>query len=237
MARLPLIGVTTSVTVDRKPERVYLNSAYLVAVQQGGGAPLLLPPLLDESRRELFDRLDGVLLTGGGDVDPARFNEPRHPTASGVSAARDGLELALVEFALDRRLPLLAICRGLQVLNVALGGTLYQDVPTEPGTAIEHSQEAPRHEPSHAVKVTPGSRLSRVLGVDSLRVNSFHHQAIKALGTGLQAVAVAEDGLIEGAELEDPSRFVLGVQWHPEDLAPHQQAAGRLFRALRDACR
>jgi putative glutamine amidotransferase len=170
-------------------------------------------------------------------VDPARFGEPRHPAVGGVSPARDGLEIALVEHALGRGLPVLAICRGVQVLNVALGGSLYQDVPSDPGTAVAHDQKAPRHEPTHRVTVVPGSRLEEVLGAGELDVNSFHHQAIKRLGRGLEAVAFcADDGLIEGTELPDSSRFVLGVQWHPEDLDPHQKAAQRLFRALIESC-
>jgi putative glutamine amidotransferase len=240
MARAALIGVTTSVTDRTKPhERAYLNSAYLAAVQQAGGVPVMLPPQLDErARQELYRRLDGVLLTGGGDVDPARFNEPPHPTVSEVSTARDCLEIELVEHALDRRLPMLAICRGIQVLSVALGGRLYQDVASDPGTRVEHSQQAPRHEPTHDVKIDPGSRLGRVLGATELRVNSFHHQAIKDLGRGLRAVAFAvEDGLIEGVELDDPGHFVLGVQWHPEEMAGHHEHARRLFRALIEACR
>lgn len=236
MAGAPLIGVSMSVTVGRTPERAYLNSAYFAAVQQAGGVPIVLPPQLEAGPRlALFGRLDGVLLTGGGDVDPACFNEPPHPTVSEVSPARDRLEIALVEHALERRLPLLAICRGIQVMNVALGGSLYQDVATEPGTSVEHSQRAPRPEATHAVKVVPGSRLHHVLGADRLEVNSFHHQAIKALGRGLRAVAFAEDGLIEGTELEDSSRFVLGVQWHPEEMASHRETARRLFRSLIDA--
>ena len=234
MAGAPLIGVSTSIIAGKEGERAALNSAYLAAVQGAGGVPILLPPQLDgRARRELFERLDGVLLTGGGDLNPKLFKEPRHKTVSGVSDARDGLEIALVEHALARRLPVLAICRGVQVLNVALGGSLYQDVASAPGSSIEHSQTAPRHESTHKVKVVSGSRLERVLGVDQLEVNSFHHQAIKALGRDLKAVAFAEeDGLIEGAELGDSSRFVIGVQWHPEELAPQHETARRLFQAL-----
>jgi putative glutamine amidotransferase len=199
--------------------------------------PLLLPPELGErGRDELFARLDGVLLTGGGDIDPARYHERPHPTVREVAPARDELEIAVVEYALDRRLPVLAICRGIQVLNVARGGTLYQDVASDPGTAIAHSQAAPRHEATHDVKVAPGSRLASVLDAHELRVNSFHHQAIKEPGRGLRAVAWAPDGLIEGAELEDAGPFVFGVQWHPEDLAPRHGHARRLFSALIDAC-
>ncbi len=238
MAGAPLIGVTTSLVRGKEGERAVLNSAYLSGVQRAGGVPVLLPPQLeDHARRALFERLDGVLLTGGGDIDPALFHERPHPAVSGVSASRDRLELALVEHALARRLPLLAICRGIQALNVALGGTLYQDVRSEPGSAVQHDQEAPRHEPTHRVTIVPGSRLEAVLGVTDLEVNSFHHQAIKALGHGLRAVAFTGDGLIEGAEADDASRFVLGVQWHPEELEPHEKPARRLFEALIAECR
>jgi putative glutamine amidotransferase len=241
MLRPPLIGVTTSITARTvasplRPERAYVNSAYVAAVQHAGAVPLLLPPQLDDAARgALLERLDGVLLTGGGDIDPARFDEPAHPTVSDVSLARDALEIALVEHAIDRDLPILAVCRGLQVLNVALGGSLYQDVGTDPGTQLAHSQTAPRHVPTHGVKITPGSRLAGVLGVDALGVNSLHHQAIKSLGRGLRVVAAAEDGIVEGAELDDPARFALGVQWHPEEMVAESEPARRLFRALVDA--
>lgn len=230
----PLIGVSTSVTIGQHPERAYLNSAYVAAVQQAGGVPVPLVPQHDaRAQAALIGRIEGVLLTGGGDVDPIRFGEAAHPTVSDVSAERDALEIALVEQALERRLPLLAICRGIQVLNVALGGSLHQDVATSPGTPIAHSQKAPRHEPTHGVKIETGSRLLDVIGAHYLDVNSMHHQAIKGLGRGLRAVAFCpDDGLIEAAELEDTSRFVLGVQWHPEELAAHQPAAQRLFAAL-----
>jgi putative glutamine amidotransferase len=236
MARPPLIGLTMSITVKKKPERVYLNTAYIQAVQQAGGVPVPLPPYLDGgARRQLFRTLDGVLLTGGADVDPRRFKEDPHPTVYDVSVERDELEIRLVEHSIDRAVPLLAICRGIQVLNVALGGTLHQDVKSAPGTAIDHSQKRGRHRSTHPVRIEPGSRLAKVIGAHELAVNSFHHQAIKDLGRGLRAVAFAPDDLIEGAELEDDLRFVLGVQWHPEELAPKQEAARRLFRALVEA--
>jgi putative glutamine amidotransferase len=151
---------------------------------------------------------------------------------SDVSPARDALEIELARRATERRLPLLAICRGIQVLNVALGGSLHQDVATFPGTPIAHTQKAPRHKPTHAVKIEAASRLADVIGAHDLDVNSMHHQAIKDLGRGLCAVAFSPDSLIEAVELDDPSRFVFGVQWHPEELAPHQPAAQRLFAAL-----
>lgn len=231
--RPPFIGVTTSATVDKSPERAYVNASYLRAVEAAGGVPVLLPPHLSErARHALWERLDGVLLTGGGDIAPARFNEPEHPTLIDVSPLRDALELDIVERALEGGVPLLAICRGLQVLNVALGGTLYQDLPTDKPGAVAHSQHEPRDEPTHAVKVmAEGTRLASIVGVPDLEVNSFHHQAIKRLAEGLRDVAWAPDGVIEAVEMEG-ERFVLGVQWHPEDLVSHDPAARGLFAAL-----
>jgi putative glutamine amidotransferase len=178
-----------------------------------------------------------MLLTGGGDVDPVLFGETPHHTLYDVAPSRDTLESRALTLALRRALPVLAVCRGVQVLNVALGGSLYQDVGSDPGTQIPHSQTEPRDQPTHKVKVTPGSRLAETLGTDELEVNSMHHQAIKRLGRGLTAVAWAPDQVVEGAELDDPTRFVLGVQWHPEELVGHSEPARRLFAALVAAAR
>ncbi len=234
----PLIGVTTSVTIDKSPERAYVNASYLRAVEGAGGIPVLLPPYLSEqARRALWERLDGVLLTGGGDIDPARFNEPAHPTVADVSTLRDALEIDVVERALGDGIPLLAICRGLQVLNVALGGTLYQDLPADSPSHVVHSQKEPRDQATHAVKVMgEGTRLASIVGVPEIEVNSFHHQAIKRLAGGLKDVAWAPDGIIEAVEMEG-DQFVLAVQWHPEDLVEHDPAARGLFAALTAAAR
>ncbi len=234
----PLIGVSASITVGQRPERAYVNSAYLHAVQQAGGVPVVLPPQLSPaSLRDLAGELSGLLLTGGGDVDPALFGEVPHATLYDVAPARDTLETSVLHRALERGRPVLAVCRGVQVLNVALGGSLHQDVGTEPGTQLPHSQKEPRDQPTHKVKVTPGSRLAETLGTDELEVNSMHHQAINRLGRGLVAVAWAPDQVVEGAELADRARFVLGVQWHPEELVGHSEPARRLFAALVAAAR
>jgi putative glutamine amidotransferase len=239
MSRAPLIGVTTSVTLGAYPERAYVNAAYLRAVQGAGGVPVLLPPHLDEASREaLWERLDGLLLTGGGDIDPARFGATPHPKVSEVSPARDALEIAVTRRALAADVPLLAVCRGIQVLNVTLGGTLWQDLPSERPGALNHSQTERRDAPTHRVKVMgEGTRLGAVLGALEIEVNSFHHQAIRRLGEGLREVAWAEDGVIEGVELLGSHPFALGVQWHPEDLVERDEAARRLFRALVAAAR
>lgn len=229
----PLIGVTTSVTVDKYPERAYLNTTYLRAVEQAGGIPVLLPPSLGAGARDrLVGQLQGLMLTGGGDVDPRHFGEAPHPTLVEISTDRDALELEVTRRMLDEDLPVLAICRGIQVLNVALGGTLYQDIPSDPGSALVHSQAARRDRPTHVVTVQNGSRLAAIVGTLRLEVNSFHHQAVRRLGEGLTAVAWAPDGIVEGIEAIDRTRFVLGVQWHPEDLVQHDAAARDLFAAL-----
>ena len=235
----PLIGITTSVTVDQISERAYVNATYIRAVQAAGGIPLLLAPhFTPEVQTALWQRLDGLVLTGGGDIEPARFGEARHPAVDDVSPARDDLEIGLTRRAVDDDVPLFAICRGIQVLNVALGGTLVQDVPSEWPNALAHTQKAPRHEATHPVKVMgEGTRLGRVLGALEVEVNSMHHQAIKRLGEGLREVAWAPDGVIEGVEMPGEERFVLGVQWHPEELVGHDQAARNLFAALVDAAR
>jgi len=233
-----LIGVTTSMSLRDGPERAFVNASYLKAVQQAGGIPVLLPPQLDPStRRVLWPRLQGILLTGGGDVDPERFGEAPHPTTYEVWPARDELEVELVEHALDRAVPMLAICRGIQILNVALGGTLCQDIPSEIDSGIAHSQKEPRDRPTHEVTVTGETRLAAILGALDLRVNSFHHQSIRRLGQGLRDVAWAPDGIVEGVELPDGPTLVVGVQWHPEDLVDHDPAARKLFQALVQAAR
>ena len=234
----PIIGVTTSAERTNKGvDRAFLNAAYIRAIERAGGVPLLLTPYHSTAALERFaDNLDGLLLTGGGDIDPARFGEAPHPTTDLVSAERDELELERVTVqAIDRGLPLLAICRGLQVVNVALEGTLHQHVPDVFGESIAHSQPGARAERTHDVTIAPDSLLARLSGGDRLRVNSFHHQAINDLGKGLEPVAWSEDKVIEAVELPGARGFVLGVQWHPEELVDVDPAALRLFRALVDA--
>ena len=233
MSTFPLIGVSTSITVGTSPERAYVNSTYLNAIQQAGGVPLPLPPQLSSrSWKRLAAGLDGLLLTGGGDIDPSRFGEAPHATLYDVAPIRDTFEANAARWALEHRLPLLCICRGIQVLNVALGGSLYQDVGTDPGTTLTHSQKEPRDQPTHKVKLAPGSRLAEVMGAEEIEVNSMHHQALKSLGRGLAAVAWAPDQLVEGVEMPEHPGFVLGVQWHPEELVGHSETARRLFAAL-----
>ena len=236
----PVVGITTYVEPAKwgpwELEAALIPFAYVQAVERAGARALLVPPS-EDGVEETVDALDGLLLSGGADLDPENYGADPHPETAGLRPERDRAELALLDAALARDMPVLAVCRGLQVLNVALGGSLYQDVGTDPGTQVLHSQTEPRDQPTHKVKVTPGSRLAETLGADELEVNSMHHQAIKRLGRGLTAVAWAPDQIVEGAELGDPARFVLGVQWHPEEQVGHSEPARRLFAALVAAAR
>lgn len=228
----PLVGITTSYD-DRRKAVHSLRQEYVRAVDAAGGLPVVLAPLLEAAEvPALLARLDALVLSGGGDVDPALFGQAPHPKLGRVLRERDDFELALCRAALARDLPLLAICRGHQVLNVATGGTLIQDIPSLVARGGDHDPRCERWERAHAVAVTPGSRLHAILGTERVDVNSFHHQAIGAVGEGLRVSARApEDGIIEGVEMPG-RRFVVGVQWHPESFWDHDPAQLALFRAV-----
>ncbi len=229
----PLIGITSG-TEPVLPGFYILRHDYVRAVELAGGVPVVLAPAGAALHPALLSRLDGLVLTGGIDVTPRLYGEEAHATVTDTSAERDEFEVRLVLEALARDLPLLAICRGMQLLNVALGGTLVQDIRTESGSAVRHDDfRRPRTDLAHSVSVKNGSRLHTLLGADEIEVNSLHHQAIARLAAPLVATATAPDGLVEAVELP-ARRFVLGVQWHPEAWWS-EKPVGRfapLFRAL-----
>lgn len=229
----PIIGITTSAErTEKGVDRAFVNAAYIRAIQRAGGVPLLLTPFHSVASLAQL-RVDGVLLTGGGDIDPVRFAEPRHAKTDLISAERDELELDRVtRQAIDSGLPLLAICRGLQVVNVALNGTLHQHVPDVFGEEIAHAQVGARSYASHEVAIAPNTLLAELSGGERLRVNSFHHQAIKDLGDGLRPIAWSDDKVVEAVDLPGARGFMLAVQWHPEELAENDPAAARLFTTL-----
>ena len=214
-------GGVVAVSAPRRTdtiERVALNAAYVGALAAAGLVPLIVPPMLDPARAgEALDVVRGLVLTGGEDVDPARYGATPHPKLGKIDVGRDAMEFALLAGARERGLPMLAICRGIQLLNVALGGTLYQDLPSERPGPVPHEDPVARH----ALRVEPDSLMGRTLGQGgALTVNSRHHQAIRDLAPGLRVSAAALDGVIEGVEPADPGApWMLGVQWHPEDLA------------------
>ncbi len=231
----PLIGVTTSemrrgelATLRRHGEppqaEMALGVTYLSAIERAGGLPVVLPPLPPESVGSLLDRLDGICLSGGPDLDPEAYGaRVRHAQLGPTEPSLDAFELALARMADERRMPLLGVCRGAQTLNVARGGTLHQHLQG-------HRQTELASLPTQAVTIVLRSRLGRVVGCSRLDVNSFHHQAVDQLGAGLAVCACADDGTIEG--IEDPSRpFFVGVQWHAETLV-ELPAHRSLFRAL-----
>ncbi len=236
----PIIGITTrkDITPAKLPA-VMVQQSYTNAILQAGGVPVLIPSDLPEAGwRELLRRLDGILFTGGGDIAIEHFAGQPHPDVYGVDEARDTIELALTRAAAESGMPFLGICRGLQVANVALGGTLYTDILDQAPNALNHSYENPdalieRTYLVHAVQVEAGSCVNEVMGKTQLQVNSLHHQAIKDLAPALRAVAFAPDGIIEAVELPGHP-FALAVQWHPEWLTD-QAPTRRLFKAFVDA--
>jgi putative glutamine amidotransferase len=212
-----------------------LGMKYTMAIEAAGGLPVVMPPMHDDAVRPLLDRLSGVCLSGGPDMDPGTYGGRYHPQLGPTEPDLDHFELQVVEAALERGMPVLAICRGAQVLNVALGGNLYQHLPEDPGGQVEHRKRtADAPDTAHDVQVEPRTRLAEALQVaGSCNVNSFHHQAAHRLGRGLRPVAWAPDGVVEGIELPDRD-FAVGVQWHAEAMVdrPEQLA---LFEAFVEA--
>ena len=243
----PLIGVTTQTlqAIDGIPEglptSVVMNQRYYHAVVMAGAAPVLIPLLDDvDTLRAIYERTDGVLIPGGVDVDPSTFGEAPHERLGRTDPARDLVELQLVRWAIEDGKPVLGLCRGLQVINVALGGTLYQDLESQYPNAIKHDYYPTygfaRDHLAHRVVVESGSRLSHAFDDASVPVNSMHHQGIKALAGSLVASATAPDGLIEAIESPNGS-FVVGVQWHPEVFELSEPGSGELFRDFIAAAR
>ena len=229
----PAVAVTATTEVIRDVLRVRANVSYTSSARDAGLRPFILPVLPPEDAEAMLDGMDGLLLTGGEDVHSSRYGERPHRALGEANHERDAFEIALVLAARKHCIPTLAICRGIQVLNVALGGTLIQDIPSEWPNAIEHDGASARDERVHALSVTPGSGLADALGSTSLRVNSFHHQAIARVADGLRVTAHAPDGIIEGAEWAGSEWWMLAVQWHPEELTRSPEPFDRgLFRAF-----
>ncbi len=230
-ARIGVTGITRAVAGT---DRTGVNAAYVRSVLGAGGVPLVLSPLLGVTHNAvLLEGLDGLLLTGGEDVDPEHYGHVPHPALGDVDPIRDAFELAIFRDAYQRRLPVLAICRGIQLVNVALGGTLWQDLPSERPGVVRHVQTSGRDDRTHPVDLVSRSRLAQALGGTRIHVNSFHHQSIRDLAPGLLATGRAPDGEIEGVESVGTDPWLLAVQWHPEEFYHHREAPDHgLFDAL-----
>jgi len=234
--RRPLIGITCGPHHDDGVLFYGILPAYIKSITMAGGLPVLITPNTDEQvLRETYERMDGVLLAGGGDIDASYYGMENTELVGNIDRDRDFTEINVARWAADDNKPLFGICRGIQAINVALGGTLYQDVPTEyPGyNGIDHDTwgKAPRSHLSHGVSVKPETHLATVIGETAPEVNSMHHQAVRDVAPGLIISAHSPDGLIEGVELPG-ARFYVGVQWHPEELTDYSEPMRRLFAAF-----
>ncbi|MGI6683964.1 MAG: gamma-glutamyl-gamma-aminobutyrate hydrolase family protein [Bacillota bacterium] len=228
----PLIGITCG----EDGLNFYVRQFYVRVIESVGGVPVLLPVLKRNCQRERYlELLDGLILSGGVDVNPLLFGEEPVPGMGEITPERDGFELFLTKkfFLLGK--PILAVCRGCQVLNLALGGSIFQDLKSQIPGLIKHDQKAPRESPTHSIKVVPGTKLSHILPQEHWWVNSFHHQAVKYPAPGFMVSACAPDGVIEAIEAKNHP-FAIGVQWHPECNWRNDLGSYRLFKAFITAC-
>jgi putative glutamine amidotransferase len=231
----PLIAVTTQTlqSIDGipagLPQSVVMNQRYYVAAAHAGAVPCLVPLFDndDDTLRELYERVDGILVPGGVDMDPSTYGEAPHPKLGNIDPARDRAEMLMAKWAVEDGKPYLGLCRGAQVLNVAQGGTLWQDLDALYDNAIKHdyfpNSGFERDYLAHDVTIAPKSRLKRDSSIEKFKVNSMHHQGLKKIGSGLAATAFAPDGLVEAVEIEDDDAFIVGVQWHPEVFELHEE--------------
>src|SRR5215211_2242203 len=236
----PIVGVPTQtlqtlggISADIPPSWV-MSQRYVLTLTSAGAIPYLIPLIDDETLRGAYEALDAVFLPGGADIDPVSYGSEPHPLCDKTDRERDRVELALARWAMEEGKPVLGVCRGMQLINLAAGGTLYQDIAHQLPGAIKHDyfpfagQNFSRDYLAHEVSVVSGTRLAGVFGPGPLRVNSMHHQGVRDTGAGLVVSATAPDGLVEGVESSN-GHYVVGVQWHPEALTDSQSAARQLF--------
>jgi putative glutamine amidotransferase len=237
----PVIGILSAIVTDKRDWKFYGSyTANSQAIQRAGGLSVIIPSPMDaDDLQQISQRIDGVLIPGGVDIDPATYRAERHPLTVETFRARDETEVALTRWAVENEAPVFGICRGNQLFNVAMGGTLIQDISVQHGTQIIHNYQyihrLPASDFAHEVRLVEGSRLHEILGKTTIQVNSLHHQAVERPGDSLQVTAYAPDGIIEGLEIPEHP-FALSVQWHPEYM-PEDENAQALFRAFVEAAR
>ena len=244
-SRPPLIAITADslgpeqaqAKTDQEPT-FSLASRYCDAIQNAGGLPIIIPHSQSRTQiRHLMQRVDGLLISGGGfDINPSHYGEQPIAQLGRIKAQRTFTEMEAIALGLQRDLPMLGICGGAQAINVVLGGSLYQDIATQLPEARDHQPRAPNHSGGHTVKLLPGTLLQKIFNRRTMKVNTTHHQAIRDPGRGLVINATAADGIIEGVESTKHS-FVLGVQWHPEVLAPRSRAQRKIFSSFISICK
>ena len=231
---LPIIGITTGHSKnDHGLQQIHLLRSYVDATIKAGGVPIIIPPELpEENWKALYEKLDGIIFSGGADIDPKRFNGEDHPAVQGVDSERDTLELSLIDHTVEKEKPFLAICRGFQLLNIALGGTLYTHISDQFENSLQHStpRDQARDTLAHEIRVEEGTHLAEILGKPILKVNSWHHQGVKDIPPQLKITAHSSDGLVEAMELPEHP-FAIAVQWHPEWM-PEDNAMQNLFKTF-----
>ncbi|TQR21280.1 gamma-glutamyl-gamma-aminobutyrate hydrolase family protein [Psychrobacillus vulpis] len=228
----PVIGISSNL----KEQVLSVSMDNIHAVMEFGGVPIVLPNM--EEIESIAETIDGLLLTGGGDIDPTLFGEEPHEGLGSITPERDAFEIAVIHRMMQLNKPILGICRGAQILNIAVGGDMYQDIHTQiEDKLLQHTQQAPRWHASHYVQVTKGTVLSEIVQVEKMKVNSFHHQALRDIPSDFVVSAVASDGIIEAIESKNHT-FVMGVQWHPESLMlKNDLASSHILKAFIDACK
>jgi len=235
---IPLIGITADISENTKDRQFFIAERYLRAIRHAGAIPIVLPPTQPKATvTRLLGVLNGLVVSGGNfDIHPRYYGEKPVAELGTIKQERTDFELAITRAAIKRDLPVLGICGGAQAINVVLGGSLYQDIETQCSGAGSHERSGKKKTASHGIHIETGSHLFAILGRRNLKVNTSHHQAIKKLGRGLVVTARAGDGVVEGVE-SLKHRFVIGVQWHPEALAPSQKLQRRLFSFFVKVCR
>ena len=232
-----IIGISGSILSEGSIEKAFVNRTYVDSVVRAGGVPFIMPICEDENIiKKMIENVDGVIMTGGVDIHPFRFNEEPNPKIGEISKERDDFDFLIMKHAFEKNKPIFGICRGIQLINVFFGGTLIQDINSQKNTNILHSQTAPRDVATHKIKIKKDSVIFDIFG-KSAEVNSFHHQAIGKLSKDFKITSAANDGIIESIEFKKKDRFILGVQWHPECMTEKDEKMQNIFSMFVDICK